>query len=280
MTNPTRHRRLLSRYGRAASVALALAAIFVLSAVAPQSAQAQKFELFYQFEGPPDGNWPAAALTRDTNGNFYGTTLEGGAYTCPFYSGCGTVFKVDNSGTETVLYSFCSEGCLDGALPEASLVRDAAGNLYGTTLQGGDQSCDCGTVFKLNMAGKETVLHAFTGNPDGESPSSGLVMDAAGNLYGTTLFGGSASRGNGVVFKLDPSGTETILHSFVGYPSDGERPYASLVQDTAGNLYGTTYFGGVSGALEPSSNWIQAAISRYFTTSSGHQTARNPRPVS
>ncbi len=139
--------------------------------------------------------------------------------------------------TYRTLYSFTGGG--DGSYPRSDLVMDAAGNLYGTTSEGG--ASGQGTVFKLDTSGQETVLHSFTGSPDGAEPSSGLVRDAAGNLYGTTSYGGSS--GNGTVFKVDASGNETVLHSFTG-GSDGRLPYAAPVMDAAGNLYGTTYFGG------------------------------------
>ena len=113
---------------------------------------------------------------------------------------------------------------------------DAAGNLYGTTVQGGDVSLNCyqgqcygdGTVFKVDASGKETVLHRFTGSPDGAAPFAGVVIDKAGNLYGTTSYGGSSRMGT--VFKVDSSGKETVLHSFAGTP-DGQQPYAGLVMD-------------------------------------------------
>ena len=181
-----------------------------------------------------DGANPVAGLVMDTAGNLYGTTEFGGS------SDSGTVFKVDPSGSETVLYSFTNSGG-DGAYPFAGLVMDTAGNLYGTTAQGG--SSNNGTVFKVDPSGSETVLYSFTNSGgDGQSPEAGLVMDAAGNLYGTAHGGGSF--GNGIVFKVDPSGSETVLHGFTG--SDGADPEAGLIMDKAGNLYGTTAFGGTS----------------------------------
>ncbi len=143
-----------------------------------------------------DGAFPSGGLVRDKAGNLYGTTPVGGA------SCCGTVFKLDTTGKETVLYSFTGP---DGELPIAGLVRDKAGNLYGTTASGG--ASGFGTVFKLDTSGTETVLYSFTGSTDGLEPFGGLVRDKAGNLYGTTI-------GPGTVFKLDTTGTETVLHSF------------------------------------------------------------------
>jgi len=193
--------------------------------------------VLHTFTGP-DGIGPSSGLVRDKEGNLYGTTSGGGA------SGQGIVFKLDTTGTETVLHSFTGP---DGANPSAGLIRDKEGNLYGTTsgggVSGGGLSGE-GTVFRLDTAGRESVLHSFTG-PDGANPIAGLIRDEAGNLYGTTAFGGflnCAGTGCGVVFKLDPAGNETVLHSFT-WP-DGAFPVAGLVQDNEGNLYGTTQGGG------------------------------------
>ena len=149
----------------------------------------------------------------------------------------------------TVLHAFTGS---DGAFPVAGVLRDAAGNLYGTTSAGGQVTCSnvsdlCGVVFKLGTTGKETVLHSFTGRADGAHPAFGSVLrDAAGNLYGTTFAGGSTACPNGgcgLVFKLGATGKETVLHSFTGR-ADGANPLAGLIQDNAGNLYGTTFSGG------------------------------------
>jgi uncharacterized repeat protein (TIGR03803 family) len=196
--------------------------------------------LLYTFTGSGgDGANPDAGLVRDANGNFYGTTGGGGA------SGYGPVFEVDKTGKETVLYSFTGTGG-DGANPSAGLVRDAKGNFYGTTYHGGDLTCDppfgCGTVFKLDKTGKETVLYTFTSTGEGwANPEAGLLRDAKGNLYGTTYYGGASNYGS--VFKLDKTGKETALYSFTG-GSDGSYPYAGLVGDAEGNLYGTASDGG------------------------------------
>ena len=187
----------------------------------------------HSFTGGADGSDPYAGLIRDSAGNLYGTTLLGGA------SGAGVVFKVDTTGTETVLHSF--SGGTDGGAPQAGLIRGSAGDLYGTTVQ--DGASGAGVVFKLDAIG-ETVLYSFTGGADGSNPFGSLVRDSAGNLYGTTESGGAS--GAGVVFKLDTTGTETVLYSFTG-DADGGYPYAGLIRDSAGNLYGTTSSGGASG---------------------------------
>jgi uncharacterized repeat protein (TIGR03803 family) len=166
----------------------------------------------------------------------------------------GVLFKLSPSGTETVLYSFCSKpSCSDGANPQAGLIADSSGNLYGTT-EGGGASSEAGVVFKLSPSGTETVLYSFCSKPscsDGAFPVAGLIADRAGNLYGTTSGGGAilpGSSGGGVVFKLSPRGTETVLYSFCSKPScsDGANPDAGLIADRSGNLYGTTSGGGAS----------------------------------
>jgi uncharacterized repeat protein (TIGR03803 family) len=203
-----------------------------------------KETVLYSFTGGADGEFPEAGLVRDVAGNLYSTTIFGGTSgNCN--GGCGTVFKLDTTGKETVLYSFRNG---DGAYPN-SVIRDSAGNLYGTTYGGGPPSfcfgSGCGVVFKVDTTGKETVLYTFTGGADGANPYAGLVRDAKGNLYGTTSYGGDMAAckgGCGVVFKLDKTGKETVLHRFMG--ADGASPYAGLVRDAKGNIYGTTFTGG------------------------------------
>jgi uncharacterized repeat protein (TIGR03803 family) len=202
--------------------------------------------VLHNFNGT-DGYEPTARLIRDAAGNLYGTTIGGGA-SC----GCGVVFKLDQSGNETVLHMFNG---LDGAGPWAGLVRDVAGNLYGTTVSGGGTKCDgnegCGVVFKVDPSGNFTVVHRLRGSATGKTPYGGLVTDAAGNVYGTTSNGGSSlprcratagGNGCGVIFKLNPQGKYAILHTFI--LSDGANPYGDLTRDGAGNLYGTTLNGG------------------------------------
>jgi uncharacterized repeat protein (TIGR03803 family) len=198
--------------------------------------------VLYSFTGGQDGGAPSSGLISDASGNLYGTTFYGGT------SVYGTVFKVDANGKETVLYSFT--GGKDGAYP-SGVARDAAGNLYGMTGYGGDISCThhvgsgCGTVFKLDQNGKKTVLHSFTGNADGAFGLN-LILDAAGNLYGTTQLGGDPTCDCGTVFKMYPNGGETVLYTFTG-GADGSSPVGGLAHDAAGNLYGTTNLGGTYG---------------------------------
>ena len=219
----------------AQSLTIALAFAFAHSAVATQSVQGQDYAVVRSFSGGSDGATPTGDLVKDPAGNLYSTTVFGGT------SGDGTLFEFSGRGKETVLYSF--QGGTDGAMPSAGLVRDAAGNLYGTTTIGG---AFYGTIFKFDTTGNETVLYSFTGFADGGRPQAGLVLDPAGNLYGTTFSGGAS--GFGTVFKLDTSGHETVQHSFSATGGDGAYPYAGLVADTKGNLYGTTFGGGVYGA--------------------------------
>jgi uncharacterized repeat protein (TIGR03803 family) len=204
--------------------------------------------VIHSFTGP-DGSHPAAGLVRDSGGNLYGTTFYGGTAACS----CGTVFKIDSTGTETVLYSF--KGGADGKFPQGGLLLDSLGNLYGTASEGGVVNCDngsdgCGVVFKVDTSGNETVLYAFAGGASGGAPLGGLVRDSAGNFYGTAFFAGNLSRncalnhGCGVVYKVDATGQEHVLHTFTN-GSDGANPVGDLVRDaTTGNLYGTTKLGG------------------------------------
>lgn len=199
-----------------------------------------KETVLYAFTGGADGLWPVAGVIRDAEGNLYGTTLFG-----PHTQNKGTVFKLDFTGKQTVLYTFTVAA--DGKYPESSLIQDAAGNIYGTTYRGGDLTCDasgCGTVFRVDPTGRETVVYSFAGGADGKLPQSGLIRDAAGNFYGTTTMGGAFNAGT--VYQLDGSGKETVLYTFTG-GADGNDPNGVLLQDAAGNLYGTTVLGGAFG---------------------------------
>ena len=192
--------------------------------------------VLHSFGSSGDGTYPYASL-KLYKSNLYGTTTQGGAF------GWGTVFKVGRKGNETVLYSFGSQSG-DGHNPYANLIVDIYGNLYGTTASGG--AFGIGTVFELTPAGQEIVLYSFGAQSgDGNGPFGDLVMDAQGNLYGTT--NGGRSHQQGTVFRLTPTGTETVLHSFAGGSGDGYGPFAGVVLDGRGNLYGTAN-GGVHGA--------------------------------
>jgi uncharacterized repeat protein (TIGR03803 family) len=190
-------------------------------------------KVLYSFAGGIDGAVPLGGLVRDEVGNLYGTTLQGGAYLK------GTVFKLTPTGKKIVLHHF--SGTPDGAFPNGMLIRDGAGNLYGTTSSGGASLW--GSVFELTKDGTEKVLYSFLGRSKGGYPNGGLVRDQAGNLYGTAWEGGT--RNSGVIFKLAPSGAINILHSFRGTPfGDGDVPFTGLTWGANGNLYGTTFHGG------------------------------------
>jgi uncharacterized repeat protein (TIGR03803 family) len=231
-----------------------LASAVIVGAITPTGAvHATGFSVLYHFcsqANCSDGRWPYAGLISDQAGNLYGTTGAGGAI-CRLY-GCGTVFRLTPDGKEKVLHAFTAER--DGSGPYGGLIADGVGNLYGTTGSGGSKGCGgidfgCGTVFRVGPGGKEKVLYRFRGENDGAYPLAGVVADKKGNLYGTTSDGGGGTQcvvqfgGCGTVFRIDPQGNETILYAFAG-GSDGANPMASLVIDKAGNLFGTTAYGG------------------------------------
>ncbi len=245
MNSTKQQRSIFEICERAAGIALTSAIMLVTAILATDSAQAQTYNesILHSFTGgTTDGEYPSASLLRDADGNLYGTADGGGSLQG------GTVFMLDSLGNETTLYNFPSIGS-----PVGALVSDTQGNLYGTTWEGG--AYGGGTVFKVEPNGQETVLHVFTGTDgDGYLSKAGLVIDKHGNLYGTTICGGASGSGlsgYGTVFKVDPYGNETVLHSFTGTGGDGAHPYASLVLDSKGNLYGTTYGGGYLGCQPP-----------------------------
>ncbi len=196
---------------------------------------AQTSTTLLRFDGT-DGANSAAGLVRATDGNFYGTTSEGGA------NSDGTVFRISPSGALTTIYSFCSKsGCSDGANPMAALIQATDGNLYGTTLTG--------SVFKITRSGTLTTL----GGTGGQDPIAALVQGKDGNFYGTTARGGTSLKCTlrpnykvtcGTVFKITPSGTVTTLASFT--QASGFSPSSPLIQGTDGNFYGTTPVGGAN----------------------------------
>jgi uncharacterized repeat protein (TIGR03803 family) len=198
------------------------------------------FTTLHTFGPTPSGNYPNA-LIQAGDGNFYGTTAEGGS------SGGGTLFRITPSGALITLYNFCSQsGCADGGGPGA-LILGADGDLYGVTGEGGRGPCSngCGTIFKITTAGSLTTLHSFN-STDGADPA-GLFQSTDGDFYGTTSSGG-VSNSNcdsgtcGTVFKMTPTGTLTTLHSF-NY-TDGANPGWAPIQASDGSFYGTTLRGG------------------------------------
>lgn len=205
--------------------------------------------LVHTFGGPPDdGCTPYANLTIDANGVFYGTTTRGGK------SRDGTAFELTPKGREKVIHAF--KGGRQGYYVNAGLTFGGEGNLYGVTDYGGGKA-SAGTIFELSVGGTETPLYDFKGSPhDGAIPTAKLIVDGSGNLFGTTLGGGRpgcyAGSGCGVVFKLTPDDAETVLHVFEGGRKDGANPDSGVIVDNAGNLYGTTAYGGSGNACNGS----------------------------
>ena len=186
-----------------------------------------------------DGAYPEGALIQASDGDFYGTTYYGGANCTPL--GCGTIFKINSSGTLSTLHSFDS---IDGEYPQAGLIQATDGNFYGTTWAGG--ATGHGTIFKCTPSGTLTTLHSFDGS-DGSEPVAALLQATDGNFYGTTLGGGSSP--NGTIFQSTSSGTLTTLYSFCSENNcaDGANPNAALLQASDGNFYATTEGGGTIG---------------------------------
>jgi uncharacterized repeat protein (TIGR03803 family) len=271
----------------------AVGTIFELS---PSSSGAWTGTTLYSFSpGLNDGSTPEAALVFGASGSLYGTTHNGGSHAK------GSIFEFTRQSngqwTETVRYNFAGAP-LDGALPAAGMITDQAGNLYGTTTSGGSSThCagGCGTVFELSPTGpgyKETVLYSFQGSThDGSDPSTSLIFDDAGNLYGTTFTGGVAhcytddAPSCGVVFELSPTGNggwkETVLYKFTNSTTDGGNPTSSLAFDAAGNLYGTTATGGTYGhgtifKLAPSAGgWVYSVVYNFENSPDGSYPAGN-----
>src|SRR6266540_1159775 len=189
----------------------------------------------HSFSGSPgEGANPIAKLVRGSDGNFYGTTVRGGA------QHLGTAFKISALGSFTMLHSF-SGSSGEGANPVAGLVQGSDGNFYGTTALGGQHYL--GTVFKINSAGSFTTLHSFSGSAgEGADPLGGLVQGSDANFYGTTALGGAHYLGT--IFRISATGSFATLHSFNGSPGEGASSFGGLVQGSDGNFYGTTALGG------------------------------------
>ena len=210
------------------------------------------FYSFCSLANCTDGASPLTGLIQATDGNFYGTTIGGGASNCSA-TFCGTVFKITPEGTLTTLYRFCGLAhCADGTKPNGPLVQGTDGNFYGTTPQGGAHNQ--GTVFRVAPNGTLTTLYSFCSLArcsDGSAPSDGLIQGSDGNLYGTTVTGGNvgAANGYGTVFEISPGGTLTTLYKFCSLTNcaDGSAP-SGLIAATDGNFYGTTASGGNGGA--------------------------------
>ena len=253
----------------------AFTAVAVMLLLAGCAQAANQFKLLHAFQYKP-GKFPGAALVADSAGNLYGTTSNG-INNCGMPQHCGVVFKLtqDSGGkwVYTILHVFKGP---DGGTPFGSLIVDSAGNLYGTTLQGG--AYNGGTVFELSPAGNqwnEKVLHSFGASGDLASPFAAVTFDANRNLYGAA--GGGGTNGGGGVFELTPSGSEwqeRVIHRFTG--PDGSGPTCDLLWDSAGNLYGTTQTGGSSiwgvvFELMPSSGgkWTESVLYKFTGASDG-----------
>jgi len=218
----------------------------------------------YSFTGDTDGYGPMG-LIQGTDGFFYGGTQNGGDFSCTAGpgSGCGTIFKIDSDGDLQTLYTFT--GGQDGAEMDEALFQANDGYFYGTSVFGGDPSCTvstytgCGTIFKIDSSGNFTLLHEFTGGPEGGVPFSSLIQVGNGDFYGTAAAGGDPSCsvtasgenyptyiGCGTVFQMDSAGNVNALYSFQGSPNDGSNPFAAVVEGSDGYLYGTTRWGGTA----------------------------------
>lgn len=292
-------RRLRQELGRLGGIdlwmAVAASAIAALMIIAASEAQGQTFQVLHTFTGGDDGASPVVGLTMDRAGNLYGTTQYGGANDCfTSPSGCGTVFKLSHKGsgwTFAPLYSFQGWNATDGAYPQSRVTIASDGSLYGATAVGGLlDACypGCGTAYRLQPPANvcksvlcpwtETVLHRFTDGQDGSGPTGDLTLDALGNVYGTTVGGGSGSDGNGTVYEISPSGggwNESILYDFSNNFDVGAAPYSGVIFDASGNLDGTatnggSYEEGTVFQLTPSgSGWTGTAIHTFTGTSDG-----------
>ncbi len=285
--------RNIGRKSQVTAAAIALA--FVLMTIA-KPALAQTFTILHNFDNGPDGAEPNARLTMDRAGNLYGVTL---------YSSAFQLKRTGSGWRFNLLHIF---GCCDdGFEPSSPLTIGPDGSLYGTTGQGGGHfNCDhgrstCGTIYKLTPPARacatalcpwtETILYRFNGGGDGAYPGGPLVFDQAGNIYGTAEQGGNlvaCGGGCGAVFKLTPSNgswTESVLYQFTGVP-DGMNPTSGVIFDNSGNLYGTSFLGGIEGGfwgvygngtvfeLSPSgSGWTEKILCRF----QGECEGANPR---
>lgn len=220
--------------------------VSAMLAVLPTAAWATgTTKLIYSFTGGADGEYTDTELVRDTAGNLYGSSVQGGRFKS------GTVFQVTPDGVHTALYDF--KGGADGGEPYKGVTLDSHGNLFGTAVAGGGGPCDggCGVVYELTNSGgiwNENVVHTFTGN-DGSGPGSPVAFDRHGNLYGTTPTGGT--YGMGIVYRISPNGAGgwsfRIIHNFTGGADGAGGSAGRLLIDSAGNLYGVCTSGGVNG---------------------------------
>jgi uncharacterized repeat protein (TIGR03803 family) len=243
-------------------------------------------EILWNFGGTlQDGYGPYSSLARDAAGKLYGTTYWGGQVDGE--TGAGTVFELSpslNGGwSETILHTFAQFGG-DGQVPMTGVTLDTVGNIYGTTVSGGNMSCPytgCGTIYKLEMAtGAYSQLYLFTGGLDGSNPSGGLIFDSAGHLYGTATTGGGGN--GGVVFELGNikgQWMEKVLYALGTNTSDGTSPaYVTLLENSRGRLFGTTQLGpgacGCGAVFEiddTTTGWTETVLHAFGTAGDGLQ---------
>jgi uncharacterized repeat protein (TIGR03803 family) len=241
-----------------------IAVVLLIAAGQVGGASGQIYTNLYSFNGP-NGGIPSAALIQGSDGNFYGTTCQGGR------NDYGTVFRITSSGNITNLYFFGSSPN-DGDDAQGGLVQGSDGNFYGTTLYGGTN--DDGTIFRISSDGTFTNLYFFVGPPnDGANPQAALVQGSDGNFYGMTSSGGT--NDNGTIFRISSGGNYTNLYSFVAGPN-GALPQSGLVQGSDGNLYGTTAYGGTYGGgtifrISPSGNYTNLYSFVGYPTTDGGQ---------
>jgi hypothetical protein len=297
---------------------LPLMCLLVLSLALPAFAEWNE-KVLYSFQGGTnDGAGPVGGVVFDPQGNLYGATTDGGPASCkPIGGACGTVFQLSppaqkgGAWTETLIYQFQGKGSNDGESPNGGLIIDGQGNLYGVTGYGGTGNCvllgvsaGCGTVYELSppkqkgRAWTETILYSFPTPKQGYVPNGDLVFDGAGNLYGSTVFGGGKGttcdpfyQYCGAVFKLSPpitkggKWTAKVLHAFAG-GTDGANPNGGLVVDGKGAVYGTTYAGGgrcggggcgIIFTLHPPTKkggaWTEKALHRFSGQDGGNPAA-------
>lgn len=272
------------RIAASISAGFAVTLLCLVAAITSQAAHAQTFSVLYNFSGGgPAGKNPQAGLSMDGAGNLYGTTTRGGDPDCDFGFGCGTVFRLKRTTHGWVYDLLQVFNGPNGLVPMDRVVFGPDGALYGTAPEGGDHSV--GVIFRLtppptfchaiSCPWSETVLYQFQGGSDGGSPYSEVLFDAAGNFYGTAFNGGGT--GLGVVYKMTRSSggwTYSAIYNFAG-GQDGSGPYGGLTFDQAGNLYGTTYYGGGDPdvgtvyELTPSGNSWQETVLHRFNINDG-----------
>jgi uncharacterized repeat protein (TIGR03803 family) len=246
--NPNLGTTISQKISRIAAVVVAVILFTTLAATRPAIAQTETVLYSFCSANCDNGELPTGNLITDSSGNLYGTAAPGEGYNN------GAVYKASFAGAVSPIYAWATTATNLGNDPSGGVVMDSAGNFYGTTQTGGTNA-NGGTVFKISPEGVLTVLYNFCSLPsctDGQLPLAGVILDASGNLYGTTYDGGT--NANGTVYKITQDGTETVLYNFGASANDAEYPQAGLVMDKNGNLYGTTTYGGLHTGIESAGN--------------------------